>query len=115
VTESQPRLFADPDPKPWQTRARTTDPFTSFEAAASIPDRQVRAVHRRILEALAVSGGRTDEQLGEVAEVLGWYTSPSGMRTRRSELVEAGLVRDSGRRMRTRSGRRAIIWEVVAE
>lgn len=41
--------------------------------------------------------------------------SPSGIRSRRSELVELGLVRDSGRKVILEpSGRRAIVWELTA-
>ncbi len=54
-------------------------------------------------------------------DIAGWYVSvgsgngfphqsPSGLRTRRKELVDAGLVVDTGRRGTLRSGRLSIIW-----
>ncbi len=61
----------------------------------------------RVLKAVVAAGehGRTDEELQ--AE-LG--LNPSTQRPRRVELVEGGLVADSGRRRLTRSGRLAVVW-----
>jgi hypothetical protein len=39
--------------------------------------------------------------------------SPSGIRTRRSELVEEGIVKDSGRLETLPSNRKAIVWELT--
>jgi hypothetical protein len=39
--------------------------------------------------------------------------SESGLRTRRNELVEAGLVRWSGQYKKMNSGRRGRMWEAV--
>lgn len=39
--------------------------------------------------------------------------SESGLRTRRSELTAAGLVRDTGSRVRLPSHRYAIVWSAV--
>jgi hypothetical protein len=36
--------------------------------------------------------------------------SESGIRSRRAELVDRGLVVDTGRRIRLESGRYAIVW-----
>ncbi len=41
--------------------------------------------------------------------------SASGIRTRRNELVELGVIRDSGKREKLRSGRYGVVWEVVPE
>ena len=41
------------------------------------------------------------------------YRSASGIRTRRSELVHAGYVRDSGHRATLPTGRKAIVWEIT--
>jgi hypothetical protein len=91
--------------------ARPTDPETSHEAAASLDD--VRESQRRVHDLLRVFGPTTDERLVIVAIASGWHVSPSGLRTRRHELVEAGLVVDTGQRATLASGRRAVVWAVA--
>ena len=50
----------------------------------------------------------TDEELVATFD----SQAPSSVRTRRSELVNLGLVRDSGRRVPSVRGRDQIVWEV---
>ncbi|MDR7496819.1 MAG: hypothetical protein QN174_07670 [Armatimonadota bacterium] len=95
--------------------ARRTDPDTSHEAAASLPAQQVRASQEAVLDCLRRYGAMTDEQIAARYEAsrrqYGWPAqSPSGLRTRRAELVDQGLVEDSGLRRELASGRRAIVW-----
>jgi hypothetical protein len=87
--------------------ARKTDPLTSHEAAASVTERTVSETKRMILETLAL------EPATDVAIFLAWpdeAMSSSGLRTRRKELVDEGLVIDTGRREQLASGRWAIVW-----
>lgn len=53
--------------------------------------------------------GATDEEL---QDRLGM--NPSTQRPRRVELVAKGLVKDSGVRRQTRSGRAAVVWVAVS-
>lgn len=90
-------------------RARRTDPATSHDAAASV--NSLRHTHQIIVTLLRLEGGMTDEELlylwnDRIAERI----SPSGLRTRRSELVDMGMVRDSGECRPLESGRMAIVW-----
>lgn len=56
--------------------------------------------------------GLTDEELG----LPTWLdVHHNALRARRGELVKMGLVRDSGRTRKTRSGRAAIVWEINPE
>jgi len=83
---------------------------TSREAARRIKKRsplQRQRVSRCILD--AGSHGRTDEETGTELGMLLHSVSP-----RRGELVKLGLVRDSGRRRPTSSGRPAIVWVATA-
>lgn len=105
----------DYDPVPM---ARATDPQTSFDAARSV--RNLGALHKAILKILTSRGPMTDPVLEEYYQSYRWYptnnwpeVSPSGLRTRRSELVKARYVRDSGQRAKLSTGRMAIQWEVV--
>jgi predicted ArsR family transcriptional regulator len=90
--------------------ARTTDPGTSWGAAGSVTKVTITRTRAAILRVLMNVGPMTDEQIAMA--VGSAYTSPSGLRTRRKELVAAGRIRDSGRRERMDSGRWAIVWEL---
>jgi hypothetical protein len=85
--------------------ARRGDPQTSWAAADSLPTPVLRSSQRYVLTLLAQLGPMTDEQLVELSML-----SPSGTRTRRCELVDKGLVVDTGRRSVTRARRRTIVW-----
>lgn len=96
-------------------RARVTDPATSHRAARSVDG--ISETHERILRIFSDCYELTDEHLATewltYGTHLGWPPiSPSGLRSRRSELVTLGKLRDSGRRSITRSGRSTIIWEL---
>ena len=100
----------------WFAKVRKTDPLTSVEAAKSV--RNITAVHEHLLQILRSNGPANDEQLlatwlllhakGHVPRV-----SDSGLRSRRSELVARGLVKDSGARVKMASGRNSIVWMVT--
>jgi len=89
--------------------ARKTDPKTSHDAADSVKD--ITKTQEYVLKAL--KRPRNDTQLIEAYRSL--KTAPraseSGIRSRRSELVGAGLVVDSGKRVKMPSGRFSIVWE----
>jgi hypothetical protein len=56
----------------------------------------------------------TDEEIGVYVKVDPKIKiSPSGARTRRSELVNLGLVQDTGKRKRMSTGRSAIVWRAT--
>lgn len=99
--------------------ARRNDPSTSHLAADSV--RNVTETHRRILDLLAAFGDDHDEGLLSTWELMadreeGWYPiSPSGLRSRRAELVKCGLVVDSGVKANTKSGRSTIVWTITDE
>lgn len=96
-----------------QARARRSDPRTSHEAAASV--RGITATHRRILTLMEMFGPLTDDEIAaryrSEAKSMGWPpVSPSGLRTRRAELVDLGRVLDTRRTKATISGRRTTVW-----
>jgi len=59
---------------------------------------------------------RTDPQLIEAYRKLkrAPLASESGIRTRRAELVEQGLVTDTGKRSTTPFGRQATVWGLAS-
>lgn len=81
---------------------------TSKAAAESIRPAAatLRAAVLRLIR--TYPGGLTDE---EGIDLTG--LSPSTYRPRRIENVRAGLIRNSGRTRKTRSGRDATVWEAV--
>jgi hypothetical protein len=77
-------------------RARSADPSTSKQAAASVSD--LRASHQRVLAMFKNYGDMTDETLGEFLDQAARETgfkrmSPSGVRSRRSELSKPNMDR----------------------
>jgi hypothetical protein len=104
VSAEQFDLFGEPV-------ARWTDPETSHEAAASVV--RLTVVRQAIMDLLGKHpDGLTDQEIA--ALYSGPQASPSGLRTRRAELVDGGFVADSGRRSTTASGRRTIVWVLTA-
>ena len=95
-------------------RARTGDPTTSHAAAASVDD--LRVSQRAILGVFTTYQDRmTDEELIRrydvlVADGAAPRQSPSGIRSRRAELVAGGHLVDSGKTAPLRSGRKAVLW-----
>ena len=88
--------------------ARHTDPHTSHQAAASVDN--LSETKQAILKAL--THPRTDVDLISAYNNLKGAprASESGIRSRRAELVVAGLVRDTGLRAVLASGRKAVLW-----
>jgi hypothetical protein len=120
LAATAPKSHRDPKPREPRKLVRRNDPDTSWEAAISASSKNFKALYTDILRVLQqVSShltGLTDEQLVSIlTKTLGRSYSPSGVRTRRSELVDAGWVRDSGARHPTQSGKPAIVWEFVPE
>lgn len=91
-----------PKPPPAQHHS-----VTSVQAAERIePD--AKTLRHRVLMVLKVNGGLTDEEMQ-----LGIPMNPSTQRPRRIELVNMGLVVDSGLTRLTRSGRKATVWRAT--
>lgn len=87
--------------------ARTTDPETSHEAAQSVTN--ITPLKQEILQRLMTPMTDTDlYQLLSTSSRL--IVTESGVRSRRSELVQAGLVIDTGERVKLATGRKAIVW-----
>lgn len=114
--------YGDPDwrePEPeLRARARAIDPPTSHAAARSIKAQELRQSQEAVLEVFRLNGAMDDVELVEryIAHARDRRVkaqSPSGIRTRRHELVDAGQIRDTGRTVRLESGRHAIVWERV--
>lgn len=100
-------------------RARRTDPQTSHDAARSIDRRSLSDVHRMIGRLLALHGPLTDESIAALYAARALDdpkcrpVSPSGLRTRRRELVDAGLVEPTETVAYTAAGRRTTVWKLA--
>lgn len=81
---------------------------TSQEALQAVKPK-LRDLQEFVLDTLkSFPNGATDEQLIEATGLR-----PNTCRPRRIELVAMGLIRNSGDRGITSSGRKAILWKVV--
>ena len=79
---------------------------TSIDAAKQIEPHMTR-LRAEVLGVCRFSGphGATDEEM-QIALVMPANTQ----RPRRIELWRLGLIRDSGERRKTKSGRKAVVW-----
>lgn len=90
---------------------RTTDPLTSHEAEQSvnnITDTQqaiLRLLRTPMCDAELIFAYRLASEIRSAP-----YASESGIRSRRAELVDKGLVKQTGTYRRSPSGRRMIVW-----
>ena len=83
---------------------------TSMAARRSIKYDEISLVQSHILNVLR-SGSLTDEEIARAYAREFWYdpVSPSGLRTRRAELVAAGKVKPDGHG-KTATGRTCLRW-----
>lgn len=100
----------EPERTPERAHARRSDPETSHAAAESISTDRLRRSQEAVLAVFDELGGRASDSQVAV-RYSGPRQSPSGLRTRRRELVDLGYLRDSGERVMLPSGRRSIVWE----
>lgn len=96
-----------------QAHARTTDPHTSHQAAATVTD--ITRLQANVLALFHHQGDMTDAELIDLYRQMadgGDYppASESGIRTRRSELVALRRLTDTGRRALTPANRRCIVF-----
>ena len=97
----QTSLFDVPESLPYQPHSATS----RAAAEQSAPNAETC---RSLVLAYLTGHPATDEQVQFALRM-----PSSTQRPRRRELVQAGLVRDSLERRETRSGAKAVVWEVV--
>jgi len=95
-------------PDLFTARARHGDPITSHQAADSVS--KISEKQRLILNLFKWGGPMTDSTL---ITLLGGVMSESGARSRRSELVHDGYLKDSGVKKMLASGRMSIVWAIA--
>lgn len=106
---------------PVKNKVRAHGHSTSWEAAISQTPRRSFAYYKLIYGCLLMWGSLTDEELNNRLRVA--YTEAnrnfdftvSGLRARRSELVTAGWVKDSGHKRLSEAGHPMIVWEAIPE
>lgn len=94
-----------------KARARGSDPATSHAAAASVT--RLSETKRRILELVAAEPS-TDYEIRDRWSAHDYpLISDSGLRTRRSELVDDGLLIDAGEVRTGPTGRAYTVWRTA--
>lgn len=95
---------------PEQAHARHSDPDTSHDAARSVSPKVAKVQRQVLAYAASKPDGFTDRHLQDA-----FADSTSTYRTRRSELVAKGYIRDSGERSVLHGRRRFIVWQVTLD
>lgn len=121
IDPAQASLFDANPGAPTKAHARRSDPATSHDAAHMLTVDGLRPRQAAVLAVLKLSPRAFDDLIKAYdartrSNPVEWpKQSPSGIRTRVSELVTAGRVKDSGRKVTLPSGRKAIVWEATAQ
>ena len=94
--------------------ARLTDPGTSHEAAQSVDNMTETKKAIFYLLKYPMTDAMLIQSYGMLVNIKqAPRASESGIRSRRAELVEDGLVMDTGNRLKSPSGRNMIVWAIV--
>lgn len=109
--ESWPKEQRKPRPTPL---ARRDDPHTSWRAAWMQTKGDQQLLYRAIYMVLTQKPC-TDDQLVRIIQHNITTATPSGIRSRRAELVDTGWVKDSGERRDSDAGSPMTVWEAVPE
>jgi hypothetical protein len=83
---------------------------TSIEAATSVSPVKAKAHYLMIHQYLTTYGAMTDEELYAMIIDDGIVVSQSGLRARRSELAQAGWVRETAIKRPSKAGYPMIVW-----
>lgn len=114
VAHQGPRFDAENVPQsPARAKVRKYDPDTSWEAALSVSNEHTAKLYALIYQLLSGAPMPDDHLYHMALQRADFPITPSGVRSRRSELVRAGWVVDGGGRVPLRTGRKAIAWEAV--
>ncbi len=97
---------------PAKAKVRRNDPGTSFQAAIGQSPKATSRLYGAIY-AILTAQPMTDDRLLFYMGRSSVPHTPSGVRSRRNELVEAGWVRDSGKKAPSDAGQPSIVWEAV--
>jgi hypothetical protein len=95
-------------------RVRVTDPLTSFEAAVGIAS-DLNDLQQKVLKVFQAHGSLTQHAAIEKFVEMFGKRADSTIRTRVKELVDAGLLKDSGWTATVAGGKRAIVWTLTEE
>ncbi len=110
---SFPDFYSQGPPRTVDQLVRPASPPTSRAAAASIVN-HLTDIQANVMAILRDCGALTDDRIIAIYRDRHGYVSESSVRTRRSELVEAGLVRSVGT-VAGRTGKPVTRWAVTAE
>ena len=103
-----------PGREAFRAHTKTSHPETSHEAASSLPFSKIRQSQKDVLWIFRNFGKMTDTELIERYNRVGKpRQSPSGIRSRRSELRDRGLIAWNGEYRVLVSGRKSRVWEIV--
>lgn len=84
---------------------------TSLKAYRELKPQAVSARHKEILWYIRRFPDCTDRELARLMR----YGDPNKVRPRRKELLDAGRIRESGRKKCSVSGKTALTWRVCDE